>query len=88
MSFKENITKRIMILRVRIVPFFIYAIFGVTVLSGFTVMILFFIASLSDYLEGYPARKFNISSKFGEFLDPSADKLLVGGDPPPKKDSL
>ncbi len=38
---------------------------------------LFLTAVLTDYLDGMLARRFNIVSKFGEFLDPVADKLLI-----------
>jgi CDP-diacylglycerol--glycerol-3-phosphate 3-phosphatidyltransferase len=41
--------------------------------------ILFFIAGLTDYLDGFLARKMKLSSKFGAFLDPIADKILVAG---------
>ncbi len=40
-------------------------------------LILFFIAGLTDYLDGKLARKFNISSEIGEILDPIADKILI-----------
>ena len=39
--------------------------------------ILFFIASTTDYLDGYFARKYNLVSQLGEILDPIADKVLI-----------
>jgi len=39
--------------------------------------ILFFIAGLTDYLDGFLARKYNASSQIGEILDPIADKILI-----------
>tara|TARA_B100000965_G_scaffold28469_2_gene21099 strand:- start:172 stop:708 length:537 start_codon:yes stop_codon:yes gene_type:complete len=46
--------------------------------SGYlTAFILFFIAGLTDYLDGYLARKYNVISEFGEILDPIADKILI-----------
>ena len=40
-------------------------------------LILFFIASLTDYFDGFLARKFSASSQIGEILDPLADKILI-----------
>ena len=40
-------------------------------------LILFFLAGISDYLDGFLARKYNSVSQFGEILDPIADKILV-----------
>ena len=39
--------------------------------------ILFFIASITDYFDGYFARKYNLVSQLGEILDPIADKILI-----------
>lgn len=43
----------------------------------FAVLVLFFIASISDYFDGYLARKFKAESQLGEVLDPIADKILI-----------
>ena len=43
----------------------------------FLAFILFFVAGLTDYLDGYLARKYNASSQIGEILDPIADKILI-----------
>ena len=40
-------------------------------------LIFFFLAGISDYFDGYFARKFSIVSKFGEIIDPIADKILI-----------
>jgi CDP-diacylglycerol--glycerol-3-phosphate 3-phosphatidyltransferase len=40
-------------------------------------LILFFLASITDYFDGYLARKYNAVSKLGEILDPIADKILI-----------
>ena len=40
-------------------------------------LILFFLAGITDYLDGYLARKYNAVSQLGEILDPIADKILV-----------
>lgn len=41
--------------------------------------VLFFIAGITDYLDGYLARRYDLKSNFGAFLDPLADKILVAG---------
>tara|TARA_B100000575_G_C22839551_1_gene492208 strand:- start:163 stop:696 length:534 start_codon:yes stop_codon:yes gene_type:complete len=43
---------------------------------GFS-LILFLMASVSDYWDGFLARKYNLQSDFGEILDPVADKILI-----------
>tara|TARA_B100000767_G_C19676611_1_gene497642 strand:- start:95 stop:631 length:537 start_codon:yes stop_codon:yes gene_type:complete len=43
----------------------------------FLALILFFVASITDYFDGYLARKYNATSEIGEILDPIADKILI-----------
>jgi CDP-diacylglycerol--glycerol-3-phosphate 3-phosphatidyltransferase len=43
----------------------------------FLALILFFLAGITDYFDGYLARKYNAVSKLGEILDPIADKILI-----------
>ena len=54
-------------------------IFGFLALKNYYMLalILFFIAGLSDYFDGFLARKYNASSQIGEILDPLADKILI-----------
>ena len=43
----------------------------------FLAFILFFVAGVTDYFDGYLARKYNLTSEIGEILDPIADKILI-----------
>ena len=54
-------------------------IFNLLMLENYYLLafILFFIAGLTDYFDGFLARKFNASSQIGEILDPIADKILI-----------
>ena len=54
-------------------------IFSLLMLNNhyFVAFLLFITAGLTDYLDGFLARKFNASSELGEILDPIADKILI-----------
>ncbi len=74
-----NLPNKLTILRmVMIVPF---VVFMLTPLGGtagkWIALALFVIASLTDLLDGKIARKYNLVTTFGKFMDPLADKLLV-----------
>ncbi|MFT6834684.1 MAG: CDP-diacylglycerol--glycerol-3-phosphate 3-phosphatidyltransferase [Francisellaceae bacterium] len=72
-----NVPNILTMLRIALVP--IFAIFFFLPISSahwFTAS-LFFVAALTDWFDGFIARKFNQTSKLGAFLDPVADKLMV-----------
>ncbi|MFC1896484.1 CDP-diacylglycerol--glycerol-3-phosphate 3-phosphatidyltransferase [Thermodesulfobacteriota bacterium] len=63
--------------RVATVPALILFLLFPTRLCMFLAAILFSLAAITDYLDGYFARRFGLESNLGKFLDPLADKLLV-----------
>tara|TARA_B100000945_G_C20399777_1_gene606708 strand:- start:122 stop:655 length:534 start_codon:yes stop_codon:yes gene_type:complete len=64
----------ITVLRILLAPIIlIFLIFG----NYLICTLLFFLAGLTDYFDGYFARKYNAESELGEILDPIADKILV-----------
>lgn len=65
-------------LRVILIPFFVVCMLAVTAGWGkWAALAIFIIASLTDTLDGYLARRDNLVTNFGKFMDPLADKLLV-----------
>ena len=74
-----NLPNKLTILRVIMVPFFV--LFMLTDIGGsankWISLILCVVASLTDLLDGKIARKYNLVTNFGKFMDPLADKLLV-----------
>ncbi len=80
-----NLPNKITIIRIFLVPIMLLVpLLGITgetfwgaSLENITFLIIFLIASITDFLDGYLARKNNMVTNFGKFLDPIADKLLV-----------
>ena len=74
---KENIPNILTLLRILIIPVIIIFLEIDTKFYSWLALVLYIIACLSDFLDGYLARKFELESSFGRFLDPVADKILV-----------
>ena len=75
---KEQIPNVLTIGRILFIPLFILILtLGHSQGSHLLAAIIFAVASITDYLDGYLARKWNVVSNFGKFADPMADKLLV-----------
>ncbi|MGE0763114.1 MAG: CDP-diacylglycerol--glycerol-3-phosphate 3-phosphatidyltransferase [Bdellovibrionales bacterium] len=66
-------------LRIAMAPVVMGVLYIPWVWAGWTAAILFIIGSFTDWLDGYFARRFNVESTAGKFMDPIADKLLVLG---------
>ena len=73
-----NLPNKITMLRiVMIVPFVFFMLTDIVPYSNIIAAVIFIAASLTDTLDGFIARKYNLVSNFGKFMDPLADKLLV-----------
>ena len=75
-----TLASKITLIRIAFIPIymvFMYLSAGVPGLWMWLALAVFIIASLTDYLDGQIARKYNQISDFGKFLDPLADKLLT-----------
>jgi len=75
-----NLPNKLTILRVIMIPFFVAALLygkGQNQTLRYVAAVIFIAASLTDMLDGKIARKYNLVTNFGKFMDPLADKLLV-----------
>ena len=74
-----NLPNKLTVLRMVLVPFFVATL----LLSQnneslkWVALVLFVVASLTDFADGYIARKYNLITNFGKFMDPLADKILT-----------
>ena len=74
-----NLPNKLTTLRVLLVPFFVWFALAEVVpgYDKYIAVAIFIVASLTDFLDGMIARKYNLVTNFGKFMDPLADKLLV-----------
>lgn len=84
-----NIANKLTLFRVILIPFFLFFLLTDIDMNSFEIfsfeievnlfvsMIIFVVASITDWLDGYLARKHNLVTDFGKFMDPLADKILV-----------
>ena len=74
-----NLPNKLTTLRVIMIPFFVVFMLADMGRTGdYIALALFCLASLTDFFDGYLARKNHLVTNFGKFMDPLADKLLVG----------
>jgi CDP-diacylglycerol--glycerol-3-phosphate 3-phosphatidyltransferase len=74
---KANLANTLTWIRIAAIPIVVYCFFSSWHLARPVAGIVFAIAAFTDPLDGYIARRLKQTSKFGEFLDPVADKLMV-----------
>lgn len=79
---KLNLPNKLTLLRVVMIPLFmffiIFPVFG-NVISPIVATVIFILTALTDMLDGKIARKYNLITNFGKFLDPLADKCMILG---------
>ena len=73
-----NLANKLTIFRVVLVPFFVlFLLTDFTEYNRIIALIIFILATITDHFDGKIARKYNMVTSFGKFMDPIADKLLV-----------
>ena len=72
-----NIPNLLTFFRIALIPVLVFLLLSSSELLSILSVLVFSIASITDWLDGYIARKMNIVTNLGKFLDPIADKLLI-----------
>lgn len=72
-----TIPNQLTLLRILLTPVFIYLFLKRSPVDQFSASIIFLIAALTDWYDGWYARKFGVISRWGQFMDPLADKIVV-----------
>lgn len=74
---RMNLPNFITLIRIFLIPFFIVVFQNPTAVRSWVAAAIFLVASLTDLLDGYLARRWGQVTKLGKFLDPVADKFLI-----------
>ena len=74
-----NIPNYLTFLRIISIPFILFPLQSGRPSSSLWAALIFSVSFLTDWLDGFIARKKNLVTKFGKIFDPLADKLLIGG---------
>ena len=74
-----NLPNKLTLFRVILIPFFVFFLLAPYFegYGNYIAVAIFIVASITDFLDGKIARKYNLVTNFGKFMDPLADKLLV-----------
>ena len=73
-----NLPNKITLVRIAMIPVFVAVFYITAIPHNFLISaIIFAVAAFTDFLDGYIARKYNLVTDMGKFLDPIADKVLV-----------
>lgn len=75
---RHHVPNALTVLRIGLIPPFVAAFALPQPAAAWTATAIFIVAGGSDFLDGWLARRYGVASRFGAFLDPVADKLLVG----------
>jgi CDP-diacylglycerol--glycerol-3-phosphate 3-phosphatidyltransferase len=74
---KLTVPNQLTILRILLTPVFLFFYLQPDSDQKLAGTVIFFIASATDWYDGYVARRFNITTRWGQFMDPLADKILI-----------
>jgi CDP-diacylglycerol--glycerol-3-phosphate 3-phosphatidyltransferase len=77
MTIKYNIPTILTLLRIALIPLVVLVFYLPWQYANEASTVIFVVAAITDWLDGYLARKMNLETPFGAFLDPVADKLMV-----------
>ena len=72
-----NTANKLTMLRVIMIPVFLLALYIDFAFNNIVALVIFILASVTDFIDGYIARNYDQITDFGKFMDPLADKLLV-----------